>query len=429
MRAILCAAACAAVQAAAAGDFNLDLALLNELSPRPGLTIDAGNLAQFGHLLEPDFARFVAAGDATITVGAPLSFDPHPAYIQASRLFHGQPKLGAPRGLLENFAQGRPFTGELSRADGEAGRKAAWNMRYAYLGDSGLLPEIHWQMRDWRSEKVVFEMLFKARSQRFMYRHVLEPVPFIDKNPEDAYGAFLLTAIDAGSYDGTQALAFANRDEGREVNGWVYIPQLGRTQSLASFSTEESMFGSDILPTDFLVYAGRLVDMQWRYLGSTYMLLPFYRHDQVELSARRARNHEYWHVDLGGHAGCFPRVHWQLRPTLILEGIASDPAAAAARRIFYVDRQTFVAPLWKIYRDNGALWKIAMTAYAHPNSHLADNHESGAPIPSVSSTIDIQTNRCTTLQLLTIVNSSEVTVDDFDAGIMQSGGRGEFRRR
>jgi hypothetical protein len=402
----------AASAAAAAGEFDLDLALLNELSPRPGLTLDTDNLAHYGHFVEPDVARFVVAGQATLAVGQPLSFDPHPAYLQATRQFHG-----------------RPFPGEPATEDPEAGRKIAWNMRYAWMGDNGLLPEIHWQLRDWRSERTVFEMLFKARSQRFMYRHVLDPVPFVHDNPEDAYGAFLLTAIDAGSYDGTQALAFANRDESREVNGWVYIPQLGRTQTLAAFSTEESMFGSDILPTDFLLYAGRLVDLEWRYLGSTYLLLPFYRHDQIELSTRKARNHEYWHADLGGRAGCFPRVHWQLRPTLILEGRARDPAALAARRLFFVDRQTFVSPLWKIYRDDGTLWKIMITAYAHPNSHLPENHESGAPIPTVATAIDIRSNRCTTLQLLTIVNSAEVEAADFDAGIMQSGGRGEFRRR
>lgn len=414
---------------AAAGEFDLDLAELNELSPRPGTRIEAANLAEVSPLLDADMARFIAGGYATVVVGPPTSFDVHPAYAYATQQFLGQPALSDNPGKLADFAQGRPFPGELRRDDAQAGAKAAWNMRYAYLGDSGLIPEMHWQLRDWQSEQVQVRMLFKARSMRFMYRHVEEPLPFIDKNPQDAYGAFLLTAVEAGSYDGSQALVFANRDESRELNGWVYIPQLGRTQTLASFSTSESMFGSDILPTDFLLYAGRMVDMRWRYLGTTYMLLPMYRHDQVELSAVKARDYDYWHVDVDGHAGCFPRVHWQLRPTIMLEGVATDPAARVSRRVFFLDRQTYVPALWKIYGADDALWKIAITAYAHPNSHLDRNRESGAPIPTAFSTIDIQSNRCTTLQLLTIVNPGDIQPADFDAGAMQSGGRGEFRRR
>jgi hypothetical protein len=302
----------------AATDFVIDLDELREIGPRPGAVIAAGNLAQARHLVDPDLARLVEGGFATLTVGEPLSFDPHPAFVFASRRHGGQARLGGTPGVLEDFVQGLPFPGQRALDDPQAGIKTAWNMRYAYTGDNGSMPELRWQLRDWRSERVQFEMLFAARSMRFMYRHVLPPVPFVEKNPQDAYAAFFLDAVDAGSYDGTQALAFANRDEAREVNGWVYLPQLGRTQSLASFSTGESMFGSDILPTDFLVYSGRLTDMQWHYRGMTYLLVPFYRHDRVELSSRKARKHDYWHVDFAGRAGCFPQVHWQLRPTLIL---------------------------------------------------------------------------------------------------------------
>ena len=74
-------------------------------------------------------------------------------------------------------------------------------MRYAYLGDSGKIPEMFWELKDWRSQKVEFEMEFQARLMRFMYRHVLEPVPAFEKNSQDAFGAAFLTAINAGSYD------------------------------------------------------------------------------------------------------------------------------------------------------------------------------------------------------------------------------------
>jgi hypothetical protein len=379
------------------------------------------DLPRYGFLLDPDFARLVAGGFTTVEVGEPVSFRPHTAYIEATARFRGQPQLGDQPGRLVHFAQGRPFPGPLAAGDAEAGLKAAWNMRYAYAGDSARMPELHWQLRDWASEKVDMEMLFAARGMRFMYRHVLEPVPFIAPNPEDAWGAFLLEAREAGSYDGAQALIFANLDEARQVNGWVYIPQLGRTQSLASFSTAEAMFGSDVLPTDFLAYSGRLVDLRWRYLGATFMLLPMYRHDLAALSQRKAREHDYWHADLAGHAGCFPKIRWQLRPVLILEGTAVDPAALATRRLFYLDAQTYLPVMWKIYREGDALWKIVLNGLAHPDGHVAANAESGAPIPTVFATIDVRTNRCTTVQILTLVNDTDVRPEDFDPRIMTRG--------
>ncbi|MGR8921546.1 MAG: DUF1329 domain-containing protein [Gammaproteobacteria bacterium] len=404
---------------AAAGSFDLDLTELNEISPRPGTVIGADNHERFDHLIDPDFGKFVASDFVRLRVGVPVSFDPHPAFVQATRRFRGRAGLGA--GALTDYAQGLPFSDGLSRDDARAGDKLAWNMRLAYVGDSGAIPEMHWQLRDWRSGKVEFEMEFEARSMRFMYRHVQEPVPFIENNPQDAFGAAILNAIDAGSYDGTQALVFANRDQTREPNGWVYIPPLGRTQSLASFREEESMFGSDILATDFLFYSARLSDMQWRYRGRTYMLLPLYRHDRVELAPRKARRHDYWHTDFGGRAGCFPVVNWQLRPVRILEGTATDPAAAVARRVIYLDEQTHLAVLWKVYREDGALWKFNLGAFAHPNSHVASNNETGAPIMTAFSTIDIQTNRCTTVQLLTLINVDDISPDEFDTRRMQSG--------
>ena len=415
--------------AVGAADFSIDLEQLGEISPRPGTVIDAANLERHAHLVDRDFARFVSGGFATLEVDDPLSFRPHPAFEHATRRYGGQARLGESPGLLEDFVHGLPFpTAADTPNDASAGTRLAWNMRYAYTGDSGRIPEMFWQLRDWRGEDVDFEMHFEARTMRFMYRHVLAPIPAIEDNPQDAYGAFFLNAVDAGSYDGTQALVFANRDEAREVNGWVYIPQLERTQTLAAFSTEESMFGSDILPTDFLVYSGRLTDMRWQHLGNAYMLLPFYRHDRVELSSRKARKHDYWHVDFTGRGGCFPKVHWQLRRIAILEGTATDPAAPVQRRLLYVDRQTHVVPFWKVYKEGNRLWKFVITSYAHPNSHLAHNNESGAPIATAASTIDIETNRCTTLQMLTLVNVDDLSGSDFDTAGIQSGSRG-YRRR
>ncbi len=321
---------------ARAADFELDIEQLSELSPPLGSTISAENLSLYTAFIDRDFARFVESGATTVMIGEPMSFRSPDAYSEATARYRGHARLGDNPGVLDGYKHGRPFSGTLDTNDPTAGTKAAWNMRYAYAGDSGKLTEIRWQMRDWKSAQVQAEMLFEGRSMRLRYRHVQQPVPAISNNPHDAVAAFYMRAVDAGSYNGTEFLAFSNRDESRPLNGAVYFAQTGRTQTLASFATEQAMFGSDIGPNDFLTYSGPLPAQRWRYLGSSFMLLPLYRHDQIDPAAHKARQHAYWHVDFGGQGGCFPKVQWQLRPTLILQATALDPAAVVTRRVFYL---------------------------------------------------------------------------------------------
>ena len=413
---------------ARAADFEIDIEQLSELSPPPSSTISADNLGLYTAFIDRDFARFVKSGAATLMIGEPLSFPPPDAYIEATTRYRGHARLGDNPGMLDGYKQGRPFSGALDTNDPKAGTKAAWNMRYAYAGDSSKLAEIRWQMRDWESTKVQAEMLFEGRSMRLRYRHVQLPGPAITNNPHDAFAAFFMRAVDAGSYNGTEILVFANRDGSRPLNGAVYLAQTGRTQTLASFSTEEAMFGSDIGPSDFLTYSGPRPAQRWRYLGSSFTLLPLYRHDQIDPAARKAHKHAYWHVDFGGHGGCFPKVRWQLRPTLILEATALDPAAVVTRRVFYLDAQTYMPAMWKIYQGEQQLSKFVINAYAHPDFHMAENRGVGAPILSAASSIDISANRCTSLQLLTLLNPSDVTAADFGSSDMQNGAGAHSRR-
>ncbi|MEM7542378.1 MAG: DUF1329 domain-containing protein [Pseudomonadota bacterium] len=414
---------CLVTTTAAAGGFGINVNQLQEISPRPGTVIAKDNLSKYRHLIDHDFAKFIDAETIHLETGAPLSFDPHLAYIHATQQYRGQSKIGAAPGQLDGYRLGRPFPEEPDIKDPQAGIKVAWNMRLAYSGDSGLIPEIHWQLRDWRRNSVEVEMNFSAKAMRFMYRHVQEPTPFIAENPTDSFGAFYMEAIEAGSYSGAQVLVYYNRDETQPRNGWVYIPQLQRTQSLASFSRNETMFGSEILPDDFLIYSGGLADVTWRYLGRTYMLLPMYRHDEATPSQRNSEDYRYHHVDFHGRAGCFPNVSWQLRSTFILQATSNDPKAPSAKRLFYVDAQTYLPMLWKIYKEGDALWKFAITAYANPDSHVAVNHESGVPIPTAFATIDIGSNRCTTVQLLAMANVEGVRAKDFDAANIKRGRR------
>ncbi len=408
---------------APAGDFDIDLTELQELSPAPGTVIGAEGLDQYRQVLDPDLADLVAQGWLTITVGEPLSFDPHPTYIAATQQHGGQAQLGANTGELQGYVAGRPFPGEPNPDDPRAGEKLAWNMRYAYGGDSAKIPEMYWGYRDMRSQALERTLTFSAQGMRFMYRHVVDPVPNLEKNPYQVYSAMMLTAHDPGDVADTRLLIFYNSDDATEEQGWTYVPNLRRVRRVATTARTDSFLGSDIMIEDFLGYSGRIRDMTWSFGGSTYVLLPMYRHDQQQHSEQKARHYDYRFVDFAGHSGCFPNVSWQLRKAYILEGKPLREDHPLSRRYFYVDAQTGMPIFGKVYDRAGAIWKILMGGVAHPDYHLAENAGSGVPLLDSSAVVDLQNKHCTTLQMVTVVNPPDLRQKDFEPSSLNVGAR------
>ena len=406
-----------------AGDFDFDVAAALELSPPPGTIITSDNLEQVAQLLDPDLAELIAQGWLSITVGEPMSFDPHPAFVAATEQYGGQAQLGGNASELLNYVAGRPFPGELSTDDPRAGEKVAWNMRYAYGGDGGKIPEMYWHYRDMRSQKIERVLTFEAEAMRFMHRHVIDPIPEISDNMHEVYNALSLTALDPGDVANTKLLIFYNSDDTAEEQGWMYVPLLRRVRRVATTMRTDSFLGSDIMIEDFLGYTGRLKDMEWTFGGTRHVLLPMYRHDQIEVSDVKARRYDHYFIDFHGHSGCFPKVTWQVRKVHILEGVPIRKDHPLSKRYFYIDAQTQAPVFGKIYDRGGVLWKFLMAGLAHPDYHIEQNHGTGVPMFDSAAAIDVQNQHCTTLQTITLANLEKMKPKDFQPSALNVGAR------
>lgn len=409
--------------AATAGDFDLDLAQIQELSPPPGTVIGADGLDAYRQILDPDIAEIIAQGWYMITVGESLSFDPHPNFVAATQQYGGQASLGANASELQNYTAGRPFPGEPDPNDPRAGEKLAWNMRYSFGGDSAAIPEMYWDYRDMRSQSIERTLTFTAQGMRYMYRHVKDPVPNVPKNPYAIYSAITLEAEDPADVEGTKLLLHYNSDDNAEEQGWMYVPNLRRVRRMVTTARTDSFLGSDLMIEDFLGYSGRLKDMEWAFKGATYVLLPMYRHDQIQHSPRKARHYDYQFVDFTGNSGCFPLVTWQLRRAFVLEGMPRRSDHPLSKRFFYIDAQTSMPILGKVYDRAGVVWKILMAGVAHPDYHLPENKGSGVPMLDSSAAIDLQNKHCTTLQMVTLIDPPKVNEKDFEPSALNTGAR------
>ncbi|MDA0823519.1 MAG: DUF1329 domain-containing protein [Proteobacteria bacterium] len=406
-----------------ADEFDIDRGAIDKTTPPIGTVIGPDNVDSFLDVLDPDLAALISQDWLTITVGQPLSFRPYEAYVGATEQYGNQTSLGSNPGELMNYVAGRPFPGVPTTDDPRAGEKLAWNMRYGYSGDAGEIPEMYWQYIDMRSQKVERELEFVASQMRFKHRHVIAPVPELEKNPYDVYNAITLEALDPGDVAKTKLLIFYNSDDTQAEQGWMYVPLLRRVRRVATTARTDSFLGSDITIEDFLGYSGRIMDMDWEFKGTTYTLLPMYTREDIQPSTRKARKQDYNFVDFHGHSGCFPNVTWQLRKSYILEGRPKRSDHPIGRRYFYIDAQTMFPIFGKVYDKADVLWKYLIGGLAHPDTHIESNRGSGVPMIDSSSVIDVQSKHCTTIQLMTLTNLKSVKRGEFDPSSLNVGAR------
>lgn len=401
---------------ALAGDvtaFPFDEVGLNLDSPVSGTEINAENIAQYAGIVEDVLESQITRGALTITVGKPISFEPHPAYVAATAEFGAKTQLGSAPGELNGYVAGKPFPGPLAADDPRGGEKLAWNLRYAYGGDSVVIPEMYWYYRDMRQDRVQRKLKFSAQSLKFAHRTVKEPLPSVEPNPYQIASAIYLRVHSPPDIAETQLVLFYNILDAEPEQAWMYVPILRRVRRIATKAKTDSFLGSDIMIEDFLGYSGRIMDMEWKILGESRLLLPFYEYSNQEHSSDKARKYDYNFVDFHGEGHCYPKVTWQLRDTYVLVGSTTRADHPIGRRIFYVDKQTGVAPLTYIYDKAGELWKIGIAGVSHSEHHIAENKGSGAPILDSSVMIDIQNRSCTTIQMVTIVNNDKLRAKDF----------------
>ena len=155
---------------------------------------------------------------------------------------------------------------------------------------------------------------------------------------------------------------------------------------------------------DFEGYNGRISDYTWEYGGTRDLLLPFYYHNDMELSSDPANDPDgYRFVDVHGRGNCFPKVTYQLRKTYTLIGKPKDSNHPISKRIINLDTQTATMSILTTFDRKGDLWKLFPIGKAHPDHHLPINKGKGVALDDYAVVVDVQANHCTTLQFKSVI--------------------------
>ncbi|MGE0482582.1 MAG: DUF1329 domain-containing protein [Gammaproteobacteria bacterium] len=390
--------------------------------PAVGSVIDGTNVGRFAALLDDTLVELVTAGDFTLAITASTPFPVHPAYAAATAAHANDVRLGDAPGELEAYVAGRPFPQAPRGDDPRAGEKIAWNMRYAWGGDGGRIAPFYWQYRNMRGDKVERELSFEAASLRFRHRIVEPPLPDFADNPAGIFNALYLRVMAPPDIRDTQLLIHRLSDDTRQEQGWLYLGTQRRVRRLPTGQNTDAFLGSDIMIEDFLGYNGRIMDMDWRYVETRDVLLPFYAHDAIALGERAAAD-GFTFIAFGGTGHCFPQVAWQFRTAHVVEATPKWGEHPLSKRLYYVDAETYAPAYGRLYDNRGKLWKFAIAAYSHPDHHLAENRGSHAPILDGVTMIDLQAGHCTTLEARSVIGTGTLKPGDFAVQALRKQGR------
>ncbi len=144
--------------------------------------------------------------------------------------------------------------------------------------------------------------------------------------------------------------------------------------------------------------------MNWKYVGEKVLLMPMYKHNELEYRLpdfpipNNTDVDGYHYIESGGRANWFPNITWQLRKVYVLEVTPKDPTYPYSRRIWYQDAEQYTNPLSFLYDRKGELWKVFVIGKSHPDYHLPVNRGVGNNIDDGPVMVDVQRDHATTLR-------------------------------
>ena len=387
-----------------------------------GKSINADTVDEYASWLDETVAESIRVGNFQVTLGPRQDFPIHPRYLEATGDNLGVTELGSEPGKLAHYSGGRPFT-TLDEKDPQSGIKAAWNMRYTYAPDETETAHFIWRYRDMRKDKLERTISMYGAILRYTHRHSHDPIPSLEDNPADLYSAIYLRVSSPQDIRNTQLLIHRAEDDTEPEQAWMYLNTQRRVKRIATGQKTDAFLGSDIMIEDFLGYNGRIVDMEWTYLGSDELLLPMYGHNELDLEQQEPDKAGYRDIAFAGKGHCFPEVTWQLRRVHRLEAVPKDPKHPLSRRHYIIDAGTFAPMVTRIYDRAGNLWKLGLAAASHSGSHTPENAGWQGAITDGVSMVDLQADHCTTLTIKSKMAAKPLRHKSFTTSYLRQMGR------
>jgi len=257
--------------------------LLAQEKPQVDILLTKENASQYSDFIDKPLLQLINDGYVSIKVGETVKFPLNKNFLNQTKKYQNTASIEVNTGKLLNYQEGLPFVDEPILSDPQAGLKIAWNMRYAYGGDSSLVEPFIWHYRNMKSDKIERTLSFIGKTLRFKHRLSSLPETELPNNASGIFNTIYLMAKKPFDLKNTQLLVHRLEDDSARERTWLYLSVHRRVRRLPSGQSTDAFLGSDIMIEDFIGYNGRIMDMTWNYLKTEEILVPFFNYDQITL--------------------------------------------------------------------------------------------------------------------------------------------------
>jgi outer membrane biosynthesis protein TonB len=313
--------------------------------PPTGAVLRGADYKRWEHLLGPSVQWALLRG-AEIRVGEHKPIREEAARAAATQRYSAQVELTPDRKDMKNFVAGIPFP-LVTKEDPDAGVKIILNQQSRLIVDDVDARKMGCHLGEITPAGMKLERTFQVEHWRRLFyvgRLYHQPAPTWENQEKIRYRELQYPLIEPFDLKGGGWNYIRYLDVGRPDDGWIYYPLTRRVRRISTAQRSQGFFGQDMDLDSFTGYAGNPAWMEWRLVGQKTMLAPMHaEHTPVK-----------WQAPPADFAADEP---WEPREVFVVEGRSLLREYAFARRVVYVDRESWLIPYSEIYDDQGKLWK------------------------------------------------------------------------
>ena len=345
-----------------------------------------------------------------VVVKDPTDMPPAKVYSDASSAHQSKVSI-TPAGGLAGYVAGQPFSAESIKVDDPtAGSKIAWNFNFRWQNQGLSVDNVGWVWvrrggdhensalrKDPKFGKYVggggsFNRVLWAWYRRVYFNHRAD-LPDQDYKlkgsmSRDTEFRELTSFYDPFDIAGTAFMIIRHLDETKADDSWAYVPSTRRVRRISVEVKTDSLLGTDLTLEDFYMFAGRVPDHKWVYLGDAKVLTP-----------ARSRSDETYYT---GPMGIIPDDNWELRDSYVVADYPKDPAHPYSVKYMLIDKQTNMGSYALNFDRSGELWKIIQQSkvwseddQAGPRRDMPVKGGINIPLYQSINIIDVQNDRGT----------------------------------
>jgi len=169
--------------------------------------------------------------------------------------------------------------------------------KYNYgAGDGSAYAPFYYKFRNLNKEGTERSIKFGYYVQKHKFRVKEAPVPEVLPNPSQLFRSFYIMVTEPQDLEDTQLLIQRYVDDTRRDDAYLYLGFQRRVRRLATDQTADPFLGTDLMIEDFEGYNARVSDSNWKFLGTKNILVPMYKHNEIELTDEHQQPDGYKYV-------------------------------------------------------------------------------------------------------------------------------------